>query len=103
MCICMCIHLQEHQNRPVMQRNPRGILHVEMASESAVCEINAHVQKYREHAPVPRISMLANERAGGECEALRNKRPLMLDCAGFPINLEIRGKGGEFRRLVTDP
>ena len=39
----MCIHLQEHQNKPVIQRNPRGILHVEMTSESAVCEINAHV------------------------------------------------------------
>ena len=31
--ICMCIHLHEHQKRPVMQRKPRGILHVEMASE----------------------------------------------------------------------
>ena len=47
--------------------------------------------------------MLANERAGGECEALRNKRPLMLDCTGILVNLEMRGKGGEFRRLVTDP
>ena len=99
----MCIHLQEHQKRPVMQRNPRGILHVEMASESAVCEINAHAWKYREPRPAPRISMLATTRAGGECEALRNKRPLMLDCTGFPVNLEIRGKGGEFGRLVTDP
>ena len=47
--------------------------------------------------------MLANERAGGECEALRNKRPLMLDCTGFPVNLEIREKGGEFGVLLPIP
>ena len=31
---CMCIHLQEHQKRPVIQRIRRGILHVEIASGS---------------------------------------------------------------------
>ncbi len=71
-----------------------------MANESAVCEINAHEWKYR---PAPRISMLATKHAEGECEALRNKRPLMLDCPALPVNLEIRGKGGVLRRLVFDP
>ena len=99
----MYTHLQKHWKGPVAQRNTCRCPQSAMANESAVCEINAHAWKYREPRPAPRISMLTTKRAEGECEALRNKRPLMLDCTGFPVNLEIRGKGGEFRRLVTDP
>lgn len=85
MCARVCLYTCTRTFRSTRRGQARNATHGEARAaqwkmspdESAVCEINAHAWKYREPRPAPRISMLTTKRAGGECEALRNKRPLL--------------------------